>query len=155
MKLYDFVAIILIPVILFHFAIDYLSDENITKDETKIGFLQLLHYIFISIVFYTPFLSFLLIKDLKYTILSIIILMVIQSGFLINRDRCWYTQMVNKMTNTSIHRKWVSDIPSFIKYYIRGSEWANGELHPEFKYTYEMPVINMCYILILMKFIKF
>jgi len=155
MKIYDFIAIILIPVILFYFTVDYLSDNNITKDETKIGILQLIHHTLCSICFITPIISLLLVNDLNYILVSIILLTGIQIGFLVNKDRCWYTRMVNKMTNTSVNRKWISDLNSFIKYYIRGSEWANGDIHPDFNYKYTMPLVNMLYILSLLKIIKF
>jgi hypothetical protein len=153
MKLYDFTAIILIPLILFHFIIDYLSDSNITKDETKIGILQFIHQIIVTIVFNTAVFSLFLLKDIKYTTFCIILLTGIQIGFLINNDRCWYTKMVNKMTGTSENRKWVSNLPSFIMYYTRGAEWANSDISPRFNYKYELPVCNMGYILILLKFL--
>ena len=155
MKIYDFIAIFLIPITLINFIIDYLSDENITKDETKIGFLQLLHHLICLICFISPFISLFVLKDLNYTLLSIILLIIVQVGFLINKDRCWYTHMVNKLKGISVNMRWINDIPSFIKYYIRGNEWAHGDINPDFNHKYSMPVINICYILILMKFIKF
>jgi hypothetical protein len=153
MKLYEFIAIIVIPITLFYFIIDYLSDNNITKDETKVGILQLIHHFLVSMVFTTPLVSLFLLKDLKYTALSIIIILIIQGGFLINKERCWLSRMVNRMTNSSVDRKWISDINSYIKYYIRGSEWANGDVHPDFNYKYTMPLVNMLYIITLIKFI--
>jgi hypothetical protein len=153
MKLYEFVAIFIIPITLFYFSIDYLTDTNITKDETKIGILQMLHHIWCSICFSGAPIAFFVLKDLKYTTLSIILLFLVQLGFLINKDHCWWVIMINKMTNTSVNRKWISDLNSFIKYYIRGSEWANGDIHPDFNYKYQMPLFNIMYIITLMKFI--
>ena len=46
MDLYTFISVLLLPITLFHFTIDYLSDSEITSSETKIGFLQYIHYLF-------------------------------------------------------------------------------------------------------------
>ena len=61
MELYEYVSVILVPLILFHFCLDYLSDRDIVKDETKIGIIQFFHHtvctIYLAGITILPFIS--------------------------------------------------------------------------------------------------
>ena len=49
MIIYDLVALIIIPLVLVHFSIDYLSDSQISNNETIIGVLGIFHHLVLTI----------------------------------------------------------------------------------------------------------
>ena len=119
--MYEYVSVILLPLILFHFCLDFLSDDEIVRDETKIGILQFFHHtvctIYLSGILILPFISI----NIGIIILTILVSIITQIGYLINNEYCWVTSMVNKMINPGGNgkRKWVGgDICSLIKSYL-------------------------------------
>ena len=131
MIIYDLVALIIIPLVLVHFSIDYLSDSQISNNETKIGILQLFHHLVLTIQMVSILFSIIPVKKIPVgiIILGIIINIVIQAGYLINNDYCWLTKMVNELINPQKpNRKWLCDVVLQIKKYIRGKEWAYSDI---------------------------
>ena len=130
LNLYEYTSIILLPIILFHFSLDFLSDSDIIKNETKIGILQFFHHIvctiYISGIVLLPFVS----RNISVLFITIIVSMVIQIGYLINNENCWVTIMANKLINPKYpNRKWVGgDICSLIKSYIRDDSWRYSNI---------------------------
>ena len=118
---------------LFFWTVDFLSDSYITKDETKLGILQYIHHLAATIGFLGPFIN-LFTGNFVFYVVSIILSIIIQSGFLINDDYCWLTLMVNKCINPGQpKRKWRADLSSFVKHYIRGDSWAYSDMYkPDF-----------------------
>ena len=154
MLVYDLIALIILPLILIQFSIDYLSDAQITDNETRIGILQFIHHIINKVTFIGSIFTLFLITDIKYVVLSVIVLMITQIGFLKNNDCCWYTRMVNTLIDPkNPNRKWLSDWESYVKHYIRGGEWAYSERFNN-DATMEITVINIIYILILIKLMR-
>ena len=128
MLVYDFFAVILVPIALIHFIIQFLSDSAIINDELKLGILNLIHHCIY--VFNTSLpLSLFLIKDIKFTILSTFSLLCYLVGCLINNEECFYSKFVN--TNINKHnpyKKWTYDISCFIAHYVRGEKWFNKSM---------------------------
>jgi len=153
MNVYEFVSIFLVPFVLIKFIINFLSDNTITHSELKIGIHILLHHIAASVCFLGSVMALVLLNDLKYSIFVILIFMGTQVGFLINNDRCWYTKYTNMLADPERpDKRWVSSFFEFIKYYLRGDEWANGDMR-DTNFTTGVTFINMVLILILLKFI--
>ena len=120
---------ILIIITLFHFIFDYLSDGQIKKDETKIGILIFLHHLFCIFLCFGNILCLLFSKSIIMAFIIVVLSIVIQSGFLINKEYCWYTIMVNKMIDSEQpKRKWRGDLSLLIKHYIRGDSWAYSDI---------------------------
>jgi hypothetical protein len=125
---YQLLSLIYIPYSLILFALDFLSDKNITKNELKIGILQYIHHLF-GIFNIGVIILFLTSKSLVLTAVSIIINLIAQVGFLINGDYCWLLTLVNKQINPEMpNRKWRGEIVSLIKHYLRGDEWAYSDI---------------------------
>jgi hypothetical protein len=82
---YELVALFHVPYSLILWSIDFLSDKELVKDELEIGTIQYLHYLIVS--FTIGILVLLLAsKSMPITILTVIISMCSQIGFLINKD---------------------------------------------------------------------
>ena len=125
---YQLLSLFYIPSSLIFWAIDFLSDKNITENELKIGIFQYVHH-FIGTILLFVIVIFLTSKSLIFTIVSILITLGVQVGFLINDDYCFYTRMVNKEINPDMpDRKWRNDMESYIKHYIRGDSWAYSDI---------------------------
>ena len=153
MDLYEYTSLLL-PLILFHFSLDYLSDRDIVKDETKIGIIQFFHHtvctIYTSGITILPFLN----TNISVLVLVIFVSICTQIGYLINNEYCWLTKIVNKMINVSDKRKWTgSDIPSLIKSYIRGDDWRYSDIR-NLNNNNLMLITNTVHIIVLLKFIK-
>lgn len=125
---YQLLSLIYIPYSLILFALDFLSDKNITENEVEIGVLQYIHHLFgifnigVIILLFTS-------NSLVLTAVSIIINLIAQVGFLINGDYCWLLTLVNKKINSDIpNRKWRGELVSLIKHYIRGDDWAYSDI---------------------------
>ena len=122
---------IFIPWSLTMWVIDFLSDSQITKDETKIGCLQYIHHLASVLAFMYPFIN-LVIPSFTFFLVSIPLSIIVQIGFLRNNDYCWLTRLANKCIDPNHpNRKWRSTIDSFIKHYIRGDSWAYSDMGPQ------------------------
>ena len=155
MDLYEYTSLLL-PLILFHFCIDFLSDRDIVKDETKIGIIQFFHHTVCTI--YTFGITILPFININISVLVLVIFVSIctQIGYLINNEYCWLTKIVNKMINPygSGRRKWTgSDIPSLVKSYLRDSDWRYSDMR-NLNNNNLMLITNTVHIIILLKFIK-
>jgi hypothetical protein len=118
---------LIIPITLIHFAIDYLSDKNITHSETKAGIMQMIHHLFVTIQIFgiIPFK-----KRFSFLIISILTSLVIQCGYLINNDYCWLTKAFNNLINPDQpNRIWRADLPLQIKHYILGDDWGYKDIY--------------------------
>uniref|UniRef100_A0A6C0I9C3 Uncharacterized protein n=1 Tax=viral metagenome TaxID=1070528 RepID=A0A6C0I9C3_9ZZZZ len=149
---YD-LACVLLTLTLVFFSIDYLTDNSITHDETKIGILIFIHHLACVVAGIGSTLCLLYKNVLPSVIVIIILSTIIQTGFLINNDYCWLTKMINKMIDPSRpNRKWRGDIFSLLKHYIRGDEWGYGDIRyiNQTSFTRSM---NFCLIIYLIKFI--
>ena len=120
---------LIVPISLVTFSIDYLSDSQITNNETKIGILQLIHHLIAILCTIGLPICTLTNKDLGVLCVNVIVFLVSQYGWLYNKDYCFLTSMVNKLIDPkNPNRIWRSDLESFIKHYIRGDEWAYKDI---------------------------
>ena len=128
-NLYEFISVIVIPFAILHFCIDYLSDRDITHSEVKIGIVQLLHH-FILVTHVTGFTILPFIKTNLQTAVTVILISIIaQSGWLINKDYCWMLKVSNKLIDQKRpDRKWRGEIMSLIKHYLRNDNWAYSDI---------------------------
>jgi hypothetical protein len=132
MKLYDFFALIIIPLTLFRFGLDFLSDKEITNNETKASIMIFIHHFLGSIQCITIFLLFMDIgndNNMKlFLLINLIIALISQIGWIINKDLCFLTKYQNYIINKKKpNRKWRGGIDMYIKHYIRGDEWAYAD----------------------------
>jgi hypothetical protein len=125
---YELFAIFYIPCTFVKWIIEYLSDKDIVKDEVNIGIIQFFHHLISTICILLPIIL-ILSKSLFIALLTVCISTIMQIGWLINNNYCFYTQCVNKTLNVRKNRKWRIDIQSLIKHYIRGNEWAYLDMH--------------------------
>ena len=117
---------IVIVISLIHFSIDYLSDEQITSNETKIGILQIIHHLVITIQMFGIF-----VNNLPFKIIAILTSFAIQLGYLVNNDHCWLTTMVNKLINPDKpDRIWRVDLILQIKHPSRSTARAGRAVLP-------------------------
>jgi hypothetical protein len=150
---YDF-ATFYIVYSLVSWIIDFLSDSKITDNEIKIGMLQYIHHL-VSISHIGIIVLLFFSKSMNMAIYSIIISMIVQVGWLINNDNCWYTTMVNKMIDPKQpNRKWRGEIGSFIKHYVRGDSWAYSDIYNTNMST-PAHITNVATIMYLLKVIYF
>jgi len=155
MDSYEIFSLIIIPFTLFFFIFDFLRDNEITKNEIKIGIVQLLHHLVftlnISGLVYTTLFS----TSIPLCTLLIIISTIIQVGWLINNDYCWLTRYANGLIGTKEKdRKWIAEISSLIKHYIRGDEWAYTEQYHRSRNTEVLQLNFMIIILLIKIFLK-
>ena len=152
LTLYEY-FLLLTPFILFHFCLDYLSDEEVTHSETKIGILQMFHHTIGMMVTFSLILPFLS-SRLSVLIAHIIVALYIQIGHLINKDYCWLTTMVNEIIDPKKpNRKWTgTTIWSLLKKFTRGPEWAYSEIRKP-NNLFNIVFFNCMYILLLVKMI--
>ena len=124
--IYTFASAVLLPVSMIHFIMDYLSDEEITHSETKIGIFQYIHHLFAAM----SILSLVVLPFLRPTLslitLNVVACLVAQIGWLKNNEYCWFWSLVNKMINPNKpNRKWTASAFSLLKKYTRSDEkWA-------------------------------
>ena len=73
---------------------------------------------------------------------------IIQIGFLINNDYCWYTRFINKIIDPEkLDVKWRSCFPEFITHYIRGNSWAYSDIRTnDFRLAVLLSQISFIYI---------
>ena len=152
MDSYNFISIFVLPLTLVHFSLDYLRDKDIKTNETKVGMLSYLHHFIVNFnlagVLVLPFVD----STLSVITLNIIITIIAQYGLLINKEQCWLTTKINNLINGKTNRKWIADLNSFIKHYIRGDEWAYSDIN-FLNNTNRLTFINTVFIIILIKFI--
>ena len=128
MKNYELSCILLLVTIVF-FSFDYLSDDQIVHSESKLGILIFIHHLICVIIGFGSIFCLFFSKSIFMAFLIIIISIILQIGFLINDDYCWYTIMVNKIINPlQPMRKWRGDYESLIKHYIRGDSWGYSDI---------------------------
>jgi hypothetical protein len=147
---YELISLFYIPYSLLLWTLDFLSDKEIVKNEMDIGSLQYIHYLIVT--FTTGVLILLLTsRSIPLTIVTIIISIISQIGFLINKDYCWLTRIINKKINPNMpDRKWRGDIESLIKHYTRGDSWAYSEIRKNDMGT----IVNYINILTIFQLIK-
>ena len=152
MDSYNFISVFVLPLTLIHFSLDYLRDKEIKSNETKVGILSYLHHFIVNFnlagVLVLPFVD----STLSVITLNIIISIIAQYGLLINKEWCWLTRKINNLINGKPNRKWIADLNSFIKHYIRGDEWAYSDIN-FLNNTNRLTFINTVFIIILLKFI--
>jgi len=152
MDSFNFISVFVLPLTLIHFSLDYLRDKEIKSNETKVGILSYLHHFIVNFnlagVLVLPFVD----STLSVITLNIIISIIAQYGLLINKEWCWLTRKINNLINGKPNRKWIADLNSFIKHYIRGDEWAYSDIN-FLNNTNRLTFINTVFIIILIKFI--
>lgn len=128
---YTFASAVLLPVSMIHFMMDYLSDEEITHSETKIGIFQYTHHLFAAMSILSlvvlPFLN----PTLGLISMNVIACLVAQLGWLKNKEYCWFWTLVNNMINPNKpKRRWTSSGVSLLKKYTRSDEkWAYNDVY--------------------------
>ena len=150
---YEMFSLIIIPFSLTFFGADFLRDNDITDNETKIGLIQYLHHFAfttnISGLIGTLFLS----NSIPLVAFLTLGSMINQAGWLINNDYCWLTQHANKtMGAKSKNRKWIAEVSSLVRHYIRGDEWAYSEMR-QFDRSEQVLISNGLLLAILIKII--
>ena len=150
---YEMFSLVIIPFSLFFFGSDFLRDQEITKNETKIGMIQYFHHFAfktnISGLIGTLFLS----NSIPFVAWLTLGSIINQIGWLVNDDYCWLTRYANETIGTeSKNRKWISEISSLIKHYIRGDEWAYSEMRSVNR-NEQVVISNGLLLLILIKII--
>ena len=151
LDLYEYM-VLLTPIILFHFCIDYLSDSQITHSETKIGIYQFFHHIVCNIfglgTLMLPFVS----KNKNVITVSILTSLVIQIGFLKNKEYCWLTNLTNVTINPDKpRRKWMGgDLETLFKKYTRDDEWAYSDIRNP-NNTNLVTIVNCIHLFMLAK----
>lgn len=104
-----------------------------------------MHHFVSTIAYIGPIIN-LFSGNITLYIISVIINIIIQTGFLINNDYCWLTRSINKKIDPiKPNRKWRADLYSFIKHYIRGDSWAYSDIYKN-SFTPAMLVLNCIYI---------
>ena len=153
METFDLFSLIIIPFSLFFFIFDFLRDGEILTDELKIGILQYIHHLLFTLNVSGLICTVLFSTNIFTVILLILLSTGIQIGWLINNDYCWLTTLTNRLIGTKCkNRKWISEISSLIKHYIRGDEWAYTEMYNTGRNS-EVIKLNTLLIIILIKII--
>jgi len=149
------IASIVIPYVLLHFIIDYLSDSRIVKDELKLGILQFIHHFIAQVGFFGILIPT---NNIKYISGCFLCNICIQIGFLINKDRCWYTRMINKIIdpNQPDFIRFRNIYSAFIRHYIRGNSWGYSEAYFKNSTTVTSQVLQVTifFIIVFLRLIK-
>ena len=144
---------IIIPLTLINFSIDFLSDGQITKDELKLGCLQILHHLVShsSALYGTAFLF--VTNSLTFYTICITLFIILQAGLLINNDHCWLTKLVNTIIDKDNPlRKWRgAGWEYYIKHYIRGDSYAYSKMNSP---GMDNKSILLSYVVIIIALIK-
>lgn len=128
MDIYQCMSLIYVPYSLIMWTIDILSDDFIKDNVIEIGVLQYLHHLVGIFNFGVIFLLFFS-NDINMLMLSVIVSIISQIGWLYNDDLCWLFTYVNKRIDPSRpKRKWRAELYSFIKHYIRGDSWGFSDI---------------------------
>ena len=151
MDLYTFISVLIVPLVIFHFSLDYLSDSQIKHSEVQIGIIQLFHHL-VSVIqmcgfFIVPFIK----ADINILITIITVSVVAQMGYLKNKGKCWVISHVNKIINPrKPNRKWISNLCSYIKSYTRGEDWTYSDIVNDCNYKMSS-FINSSHLFSLLK----
>ncbi len=94
MDFYELFSLIIIPGTLLSFGIDFLSDKDIVESETKIGIFSFLHHLIITIQG-SVLLNMVFSNNLALLVLTAIITIGGQIGWIMNKDHCFITRFVN------------------------------------------------------------
>jgi hypothetical protein len=122
---YEMFSLVIIPFSLFFFGADFLRDSDITNNERKIGLIQYIHHFAFTTNISGLIGSFLLSSNIPLVSFLTFGSMINQVGWVLNNDNCWLTKYSNKLIGTKEkNRKWIAEISSLIKHYVRGDEWA-------------------------------
>jgi len=129
MDLYNFISLVIIPLTLIHFLLDYLPDRDISHSEIEIGICQLFHHtisiIQMSGLFLVPFLN----VNKSVFVVLVSVFLITHIGYLKNKGGCWLLRYTNRLINpNNPDRKWISNIYSYIKHYVRGESWAYSDI---------------------------
>ena len=150
---YEMFSLVIIPFSLFFFGFDFLRDKEITKNETKIGIIQYIHHLAFSSSISGLIATFFLSSNIPFITFLTILSIIMQGGWLINDDYCWLTRYGNNTIGTKCkNRKWIAEIDSLVKHYIRGDDWAYSDAR-ETKRTKEVIISNGLILMILIKII--
>jgi len=145
---------IIIPVSLILWIIDFLSDSQITKDETKLGILQYIHTLLNVISFSCPIFNIFTNNNISIQFLSILITIISQAGHLVNNDYCWLTKLVNECIDPNKpNRKWRATPIEALKHYVRGDSWAYSDMFSRPGSQNGSVIVNCLSILGLIKYI--
>ena len=126
---YECISLMYFPYSIIMWTIDFLSDSYIKDNVVEVGILQYLHHLVGIFNFGVIFLLFFS-NNISMLILSIIISIISQIGWLYNNDLCWLFTLVNKKIDpTRPKRKWRAELYSFIKHYIRGDSWGFSDIN--------------------------
>jgi hypothetical protein len=88
-------------------------------------------------------------------VLLVMLSTVIQIGWLLHNDYCWVTKYANRLIGTKeSNRKWIAELSSLIKHYIRGDEWAYSKQYHTSRTTEVLQLNTMLIILLIKIFIK-
>ena len=154
MDFYNFISTFVLPLTITHFSIDYLSDNEITRSETKIGIIQYIHHFIVNFnligVLVLPFIN----ADLLTLYTSVLVSVIAQGGYLMNQEQCWITKYVNKLICGRSNRKWIADFSSFMKYYTRGESWAQSDVYGKIDNTLKVTIMNVLFLFVLIKYMK-
>uniref|UniRef100_A0A6C0AZ42 Uncharacterized protein n=1 Tax=viral metagenome TaxID=1070528 RepID=A0A6C0AZ42_9ZZZZ len=150
---YEMFSLIVIPFSLFFFGADFLRDRDIKKDETKIGIVQYIHHLAFTTNMSGLILSVFLTCKIPFVTFLMFLSIINQVGWLLNDDNCWLTQYANTIIGAeSKNRKWIAEISSLVKHYVKGDEWAYSEMRPIDR-TRQVIISNGLILAILIKII--
>jgi hypothetical protein len=149
MDCYEVFSILVLPLFLIHFIIDYLSDSQITSNFLKIGILQFLHHlinVYGLMIFFTD--------DKWYYMITVVTIYIIQLLLLKNNEYCILTKTINTLINPDKpNRKWMGySLNTQIKHYLYGKEYANSDMKIPDNTVY-LTILNIVYIVLLLKLI--
>ena len=155
MNFYQYLSVIVLPVAILHFGLDFLTDKDIKTNTTKIGIYQFLHHIIlvthVSGFTILPFIN----PNINCLSIAILISVLAQAGWLVNHEYCWLLTFVNKQINPDKpNRKWRGEIHSLIKHYIRGDKWAYSDIK-NMDNTFNVNMMNTVHLFTLIYFCKF
>jgi len=153
METFDLFSLIIIPFSLFFFIFDFLRDDEIVKDELKIGTVQYIHHLAFTLTISGLICTLLFSTSITTATILVLLSTIMQIGWLINNDYCWLTLYSNRLIGTKCkNRKWIAEISSLIKHYIRGDDWAYTGMYNIGRNT-EVIKLNTLLIILLIKII--
>jgi len=153
MELFDFISLIVIPITILQFSLDYLADSQITHSETIIGLCQTLHHLVgvcqITGLMIIPFVN----PSFSIILLLVMLFVITHTGYLKNKGKCWLLHYSNCLINPNKpNRKWIANMDSYVKHYIRGESWAYSDIRNNPNFNASL-LINISLIVIMVKYI--
>ena len=152
MDLYEYISVFVIPLSIFNFSLEYLSDSEIGPGSEYIGVINAIHHFFYALntagVLCLPFLA----PGITVITVSIVAFIIMLIGYQINKDSCFITRYYNtKINPKKPNRKWRAGIESGIKHYLRGNEWAYADM-PQPDYSTMLIMMNLSQLINLLKY---